>query len=381
MNAQVIESEPRSSSRTGSLTFKELGTSFRDRISLRKFDENIYKKAFPDEDERESRNNMRKYLKLKKDGWYEKNNYHIVLARMDGRTVAGRIFDYLDGPNVGVAEYRCVDPAFQKQGVGKHLWDHTDNLLIQDAIRAGHKTCDYVVGEMNDPLTYVSKSGLEDKTKNLGRMQSYAKNGWCVLDFTYMQPALSHDQEAVPGLKLILRVPLNAHSVPDSVSPSLVKDIVHEYMRLAMRIDDPKQNQTYEEMAAELDKMPAVRCIPMSQYVEMVKENARKNEQKEEIQPEMTAAVTGIAKSVREEYFNLSGGRRMPENGSAEDFAAQFLARPAAPEGPEKNIAQFLKEKLGDRLQRPVNKMKDAVDKVHQLSKRTANKVSRGMRL
>jgi GNAT superfamily N-acetyltransferase len=380
MNAQVIESEPRSSSRTGSLSFQELGTTFKDRFSLLLFHRGTYTDAFPDADERESMKNMWKYLKLKRDGWYGKNNYHIVLAKMDGRTVAGRIFDYLDRPNVGVAEFRCVAPAFQKQGVGKRLWDHTDNLLIQDAIRAGHETCDYVVGEINDPLTYVSKSGLEGKEKNLGRMQSYAKNGWCVLDFTYMQPALSHDQEAVPGLKLILRVPLNAHIVPDSVSPSLVKDIVHEYMRLAMRIDDPKQNQTYKEMAAELDKMEAVRCIPMSQYVQMVKENERKNELKEEIQPEMTAAVTGIAKSISEQYFNLSGERRMPD-GFAEGYAKEFLTRPAAPDGSQKSIKQFLEEKLGERLRRPVNSIKGTVDKAYELSRNAVKEVSRVVRL
>jgi hypothetical protein len=61
----------------------------------------VYVPEFPDANERESLENMRDYLRRKRDGWYGANNYHILVATVLGRPVGCAIADYLAESNTG----------------------------------------------------------------------------------------------------------------------------------------------------------------------------------------------------------------------------------------------------------------------------------------
>ena len=70
------------------IDYVELTHSREDKKLLRYFYEELYVPEFSDADERESLENMEQYLELKAQGWYGKNNYHIIIATEAGKLIA-----------------------------------------------------------------------------------------------------------------------------------------------------------------------------------------------------------------------------------------------------------------------------------------------------
>ena len=71
------------------MQFRELSAAPDDLILLRRFYQDVYVFEFPDADERESLENMERYLELKRQGWYGENSYHVVLVLDTDGTVIG----------------------------------------------------------------------------------------------------------------------------------------------------------------------------------------------------------------------------------------------------------------------------------------------------
>ena len=83
---------------------------------LERFYENLYLPEFPHPDERESLQNMLGYLKKRDAGWFERNDYQILLA-LEGETpIAGVIGDYLEAPDVAVVEFLVVSSERRDRG-------------------------------------------------------------------------------------------------------------------------------------------------------------------------------------------------------------------------------------------------------------------------
>src|SRR4029077_6881574 len=120
-----------------SIEFRELSASAEDRARLRTFYDTLYVGEFPDPDERESRENMERYLALKAQGWYGRNNYHILLAAEDGRPVVCVILAQPAAANAGVLEFLVVAPHRRGVGLGTRVFGQAEQHLEQDAQRAG----------------------------------------------------------------------------------------------------------------------------------------------------------------------------------------------------------------------------------------------------
>jgi GNAT superfamily N-acetyltransferase len=206
--------------------------------------------------------NMEQYLQLKADGWYGANNYHILLVLQDEQPIAGSITDYLAEANTGVIEFLLVAPAFRGMGIAKQLLDFTEATLSADAKGNLNRDLDLIVGEMNDPFKIAIE---DDNVDPFVRAKIWGKWGYQKLDFPYIQPALSTDQAPVYHLLLMGKV-FNADFVK-STPTSLIKLIVHEYMKWAMRIENPDQNSEYQAMSRYLDSVEKVSITPLAIYV------------------------------------------------------------------------------------------------------------------
>lgn len=241
--------------------FRELTDHPDDLAVLGEFYGTLYVSLFPDPDERESLENMAGYLRLKAQGWYGPNNYHIVLA-FDGDRITGAVVaDYLAGPAAGVIEYLLVSPATRGQGVGRALLDRVEGLLARDAAGGGLELAG-VVAEMNDPRAV---SALTDTLDPVARALVWHRYGYFGLDFPYRQPALSPGQAAVTGLILICK-PLS-EAWRERVPASAVALVVREYLRWAMRIEHPEDSADYRAMAAYLSARDDVGRLPLDNYV------------------------------------------------------------------------------------------------------------------
>jgi ribosomal protein S18 acetylase RimI-like enzyme len=240
---------------------RDLGAGAADLEVLLAFYENLYAAAFPDPDERESLANMKRYLRLKATGWYGTNNYHVRVLMDGGRIAAGSVSDYLAGPNTGVIEFLVVAPDARRRGLGRRMLDDLEAALGADARAAGSKDLRAVVAEMNDPFRGALRS---DSMDPFARLRIWSDWGFQKLDFPYVQPALSAEQRPVTSMLLAWKPVAPAGS---AVPAATVKQVVHEYLRWAMRIEHPERSAEFGAMARHLDQRDEVALMPLDGYV------------------------------------------------------------------------------------------------------------------
>jgi len=245
-----------------SLSFHDLVDHPDDLALLARFYDEIYIPGFPDADERESQANMRAYLRLKRDGWYQANNYHILMALDTGNPVGCSISDYLAEPNAGVIEFLLVDPNLRGRGLGQQLHAATEGLLQGDARQAGRAGLSCIAIEMNDPYRLDPS---DDNMDPFVRARLWGRWGYGALGFPYVQPALSADQGPVEYLILGAK-PLE-DSLHSGFPPELVRQIVAGYLRWAMRIEDPEADPQFRRMAADLSRRRLVSWTPLASYL------------------------------------------------------------------------------------------------------------------
>lgn len=244
------------------LVLKDISDSPDDLDRLSRFYEGLYIASFPDANERESLANMERYLALRRQGWYGANNYHIILALDGERAVAASVSDYLAMPNCGIIEFLLVDEAERGKGVGQMVHAATVKALDADARRSGNAALDGVVIELNDPFRVAPQ---DDNYDPFQRALIWDRWGYGRLCFPYVQPALSAEQE--PVTCLLLGIKPMASRLQHQVPATLVCDVLSEFMRWAMRIDEPENNPIFREMRDFLAKSPTVAIEPLSHYV------------------------------------------------------------------------------------------------------------------
>jgi hypothetical protein len=231
-----------------------------DRLS--RFYDELYVAGFPDADERESLANMKRYLQLRREGWYGTNNYHIILALDGDRIVAASVSDYLAKPNCGVIEFLLVNESMRGSGVGRLVHTATVEALDADAVRGGRSGIDGIVIELNDPFRVAPQ---DDNYDPFERALIWDRWGYGRLCFPYVQPALSEGQEPVACLLLAIK-PLVSR-LQREVPSELVGDVLREFMRWAMRIDDPQADPIFIEMDRFLSGRAVVTVEPLSLYI------------------------------------------------------------------------------------------------------------------
>jgi GNAT superfamily N-acetyltransferase len=245
------------------MDFRELTDSSDDLALLRRFYDSLYVTEFPDADERESYANMARYLRLKRYGWYKRNNYHIVVAMRGVEPIGGAIVDFLEQPAAGVIEFLFVARKERQTGIGRALLEHTERLLEEDARERVNRGLTCIVGEMNDPFL---PARVGDNIDPWARTLIWEKWGYRGFDFRYLQPALSGAQLPVTNLMLIGKILRSDWR--EAVPAQDLKLIVREYFRWAMRIEEPEKTCIeYREMAAYLDVRGEVPTLSLGAYV------------------------------------------------------------------------------------------------------------------
>jgi Acetyltransferase (GNAT) family len=175
--------------------------------------------------------------------------------------VAACVSDFFHLPNTGVIEFLLVSPKTRGKGYGKAMLDEMIRVFHQDAQRAGLAACAYVMGEMNDPFL---TDPTQDNVNPFQRAKIWGGWGFGALDFPYVQPPLDADKQAVTNLLLMAR-PL-ADAADNSVPSATVRQVVHDYMKWAMRFDDPTQSTEFQTMAHFLNGCGQVSLLPLQAY-------------------------------------------------------------------------------------------------------------------
>jgi hypothetical protein len=241
---------------------KELTSSPEGLELLVRFYSEIYEKGLPDPNERESLENMKRYLKLKKEGWYGDNSYHIILVLEGDKIIAGSVSDYLAFPNCGVIEFILVNDDIRGRGIGKKLHDATLEAFNGDARNNGYPHIEGVAIELNDPYQVAPS---DDYCDPFERAMIWDRWGYRRLRFPYTQPALSEDQSQVSCLLLAMK--FDASKYRAGLPSPLVLDVLEGYSKWAMRIQDPKSHPVFKSMQDYLSALPVVSAESLSVYI------------------------------------------------------------------------------------------------------------------
>lgn len=239
-------------SRKSQYHYTEVNLADRGTITdLATFYTEIYMECFPDPDERESFDNLLRYLK-KAEG-EKAYSYHIVLAKDgDGTIIAGGIFDYFKHSNCGVIEFIAVRQSLQSSGIGSAVFRHMFSVLSGDSFKNGKKKLDYVFCEIEDPA--VNQVPVKKY------LHFWEKYKFRRIDMQYIQPALSGVQKPVHGLWLTVSA---SNGIADEIPVDVVLNVIADYMRYAMGIAVPACNEEYQKMARELSANASVRLLPL----------------------------------------------------------------------------------------------------------------------
>ena len=225
-----------------------------DRVAMADFSvfyAGMYTKAFPDDNERESLVNFIAYLKrsVTTPDW----TYHILLAKDDqGVVIGGAIFNYFAKSNAVVVEFIVVDEQQRSKHLGSRLFDQILEVGDKDARAHGKKGLEYAFCEVESPE--AAKNGV-------GHLHFWDTNWMKRLNFEYVQPALSSDQEPVTGLWFVCRSRTKKDIV--SLPSSLVKSVVYDYVNYSMSVEDPMKNKDYAAMDAQLSAVKDVALLPI----------------------------------------------------------------------------------------------------------------------
>lgn len=200
----------------------------------------IYMGNFPDANERESFENLLKYLQNAASA--EAYNYHIVLVKnKQGTLIAGAIFDYFKRTNCAVIEFIAVRQNLQSAGIGSALYHHILETIAKDAFENGKQRPEYIFCEIDAP----SHSRAQVKKY----LHFWDKYKFMRLNMQYVQPALSGVQKPVKGLWLTVS---SLHKTVTKVPGRLVADVIYDYMKYAMGIAEPATAPEYVKMEQEL---------------------------------------------------------------------------------------------------------------------------------
>ncbi|OBI16498.1 hypothetical protein A5712_25885 [Mycobacterium sp. E2327] len=251
------------------LEFRELRyTRKSDLDLLRTFYDECFEPEFPDENERESYEEIENYLRLKEFGWYEKNNYHVILMfDKDDELLGGAIADYLNEPNAGMIEYIVVKPEHRQAGWGSRLLEKVERVLHDDADKSRNRPLDWIAAEIDDP--FVTPRPLQGIDPFLVA-RKWGKWGYRLLDFPYRQPALDDDKEPVDTLFLSAKLcpggRFTRGKSNERALPKLdVEGLVDAYLRLAMR----ETPQTHEDFMMMCESMPdEVPLVDLEEYLD-----------------------------------------------------------------------------------------------------------------
>ena len=243
--------------------FREITTSNgSDLTLLQRFYSECLIPAFPDPDERDSLETIEEYLRQEQCGALAAKRYHVIVAANRDVPVAGSVSNYLSEPNAGVIEFLLVDPAQRRTGLATRLREFTERTLAADAQRSGHPI-GWVVGEIDDPFrTPRSPAGFDP----FSRAWIWHRWGYRMLDFPYIQPALSGEQSAVETLLLMAKTyaPEFARSIP----AHHVLTLLREYLRWGMGIATPDEDPAFTAMSNYLGGADnSVALVALSDYI------------------------------------------------------------------------------------------------------------------
>lgn len=212
----------------------------------------LYQKIFVDENERETRENIIKYLSLKDSSYYGSNSYHIFCSVEDKKIEGFLVGDYYSGPNSGVIEFVGVSPEYRDRHIAKMLIDHFTETISKEAQKKINGIfCEVDIKELSHP-------GHRDKTS----LSFWKKLDFGVVELIYVQPSLSPGKKPVKDLVLLYR-----DIAGSGLEATQLLSFVESYMKYAMSIDAPYEKWEYQVVKGQTNHRKLIPIMTVDEFI------------------------------------------------------------------------------------------------------------------
>ena len=124
------------------------------------------------------------------------NRFHFLVGVINDKPVCFTTAHYLADINCGYIVYLAADPEERGKGLGKQTLSKIEELLINDAIIAGHP---FLKGIFLETEREIDSQNEEEYRENVNRLQFFNHLGFKpIKEYQYVQPPLYNGQTPVP---------------------------------------------------------------------------------------------------------------------------------------------------------------------------------------
>lgn len=197
---------------------------------LTDFYNGIFVENFPDENERDSLENIIKYIKVNE---FNSLLSRIIIYKYNNEIIGGIIFDYFQEISSIAVEFIVTSKKYSGQGIGTFILNNIVNLLKNKY----KKNIEWLFIEIEDPQKI--------KIDNLSYLYFWKKLHMKIIDFNYIQPALSSEKTPVEHLLLCVK---NLKLDVFSISKEIVKKFIFLYAKHAILIENPLSDFSVKKM-------------------------------------------------------------------------------------------------------------------------------------
>jgi len=161
---------------------------------------------------------------------------HILLAlqktTQDGAEkkviLGGCACEYYPRSNCGLLTYIAVDPTQRSKGISHHIVQNVLSTLNGDAVKGGKPGLSALFLETNDATKVDAEKDVMDP---LVRHKILNRLGFSILGFSYVQPALSPEQQKCVDLLLAVHKNFLTNEEGETPKKYLDSSIILEFMR------------------------------------------------------------------------------------------------------------------------------------------------------
>lgn len=240
-----------------------------DQRLLHRFYNDFMITAFPLEDERDPVESWEHLLSDEARSSLEDPAWHLLLVfdqkdRNKTNILAGGAFEHYAKSNCALLTYVVIHPDCRGQGLARQLIAHEVAILQRDARqRCQAGDCRAVFAEMNSPQRIQE---AQDVMNPALRLKIFDKIGFRKLDFDYIQPPLSPEQQKCKDLVLAIYPGSpylrNVGGTPHLPSP-ILRDFLEEFYGYLCTYDFT-QDPDFQFMMRQLADKPEIRLGSLS---------------------------------------------------------------------------------------------------------------------
>ncbi|MDR0313550.1 MAG: GNAT family N-acetyltransferase [Treponema sp.] len=203
----------------------------------------IFLPAFPNDDERESLENLIRFLQSEN----KREDRHIIHMKTNSTIVGSIFFSYFHEANSGYIPYIVIDPNSRKKGYARAMFEAAMKIMEQDAKKINKKSLKHIYLEIDKYYKNIPPS-----------VHLWHSLGFKRIDLTYIQPPLNKEKKPSDNLILVVR-----HKSPDSsaIPANDVKIFIKEFFTRSFDIPQPILDDYVKEMVYRLGERKNVQLL------------------------------------------------------------------------------------------------------------------------